>query len=157
MNEEIKEDSIKEAVSAGGVVIRDNLGVIEVLLLRDNRFEAWTLPKGHVEKGETLEQGALREIKEEAGVTNASILFELDTFRRYVEKSQEWKTIHYFLMSTSHDQPLGKYDSEHTEARWFPILKLPKMYLSEQEKVIVENRDKIINFIRKEPSFMDEG
>ena len=51
-----------EAISAGGVIARTNLNAVEVLLLRDKRYEAWTLPKGHVESGETLEQAALREI-----------------------------------------------------------------------------------------------
>lgn len=140
-----------EAVSAGGVIVRDISNAIEVLLLRDRRYDAWTLPKGHVEEGETLEQAALREIHEEAGVTEASILFELGTFRRYVEKAQEWKTIHYFLISTSQDQPQGKYENEYMETRWFPLAQLPAMYLPEQEKVIVENQAKIITGIKEAP------
>ena len=84
-------------------------------------------------------------------MTEASVLFELGIFRRFVEKAQEWKTIHYFLTSTSPDQPLGKYESEHMETQWFPILQLPKMYLPEQEKVIVENRNKIIASIKEAP------
>jgi ADP-ribose pyrophosphatase YjhB (NUDIX family) len=140
-----------EAVSAGGVIARIGSINVEILLLRDRRYDAWTLPKGHVEEGETLEQAALREISEEAGVTEASVLFELGTFRRFVEKAQEWKTIHYFLMSTAPDQPLGKYENKLMETHWFPILQLPKMYLPEQEKVIVENRNKIISGIKEAP------
>lgn len=151
MDDQAKDTPKPEAVSAGGVIVRVNANTIEVLLLRDKRYDAWTLPKGHVEQGEVLEQAALREINEEAGVTEASVLFELGSFRRYVEKTQEWKTIHYFLMNTSSDQPLGKYENEYMETQWFPVLQLPKMYLPEQEKVITENRDKIIASIKEAP------
>ena len=151
MNDKSKDVSKPEAVSAGGVIARTNSNIIEVLLLRDKRYDAWTLPKGHVEQGETLKQAALREISEEAGVTEATVLFELGSFRRYVEKAQEWKTIHYFLINTSSDQPLGKHENEYMETRWFPILQLPNMYLPEQEKVIVENQDKIISAIKEAP------
>ncbi len=56
-----------EAVSAGGIIIRYTDSGPELLLTRDKRYTAWVVPKGHVEDGETLEQAALREIKEEAG------------------------------------------------------------------------------------------
>lgn len=101
------------------------------------------MPKGHLESGETLERAALREIAEEAGVTIAKIIHEIGAFRRFVEKAQEWKTTHYFLMTTDSDQPLGKPESEYTETGWFPIDNMPKMYLAEQVQVIENNRDLI--------------
>ena len=157
MNDKSKYASKPEATSAGGIIARTNGNSVEILLLRDTRYDSWTLPKGHAEKGETLEQAALREINEEAGVTEASVLLELGMFRRYVEKAQEWKTIHYFLMSTPSNQPTGECDNKYMETKWFPVLQLPKMYLPEQEKMIVENRDKIIMTIKKKPSSTNEG
>lgn len=132
-----------EAISSGGVVVRLNQGNVEVLLIRDNRYDNWVLPKGHVEKGESLEQAALREIKEEAGVTKAQVHSELGTFRRYVERAKEWKIIHYLLIIASPDQPLGTFESEYTEVRWFPIDELPELYLPEQLQVITDNLEKI--------------
>lgn len=133
----MKKDTKKsEAVSAGGIIIRHTDSDLELLLIRDKRYTAWVVPKGHVEDGETLEQAALREIKEEAGVTKAKIIKKLGQFRRYVTRASEWKTIHYFLMYTTKEQPLGQPENNQMETKWFPITKLPEMYLPEQEKVI---------------------
>lgn len=133
-----------EAVSAGGIIIRHADSNIELLLIRDKRYTAWVVPKGHVEYGETLEQAALREIKEEAGVTKAKIIKKLGQFRRYVTCASEWKTIHYFLMYAAKEQPLGQPEDSKMETKWFPVAKLPEMYLPEQEKVIKENLDSIL-------------
>ncbi len=57
--------------SAGGIVIKRSNGT-KVLLIKD-RFGKWTWPKGHIEKGETSEDAALREITEETGLRNVSI------------------------------------------------------------------------------------
>ncbi|MBI4426508.1 MAG: NUDIX domain-containing protein [Candidatus Kerfeldbacteria bacterium] len=149
-------NSPKEATSAGGIVVRLQNNKPEILLLRDKHFADWTLPKGHVEKGETLEQAALREIFEEAGVTSATIIKQLRTFRRFVEKSNEWKTIHYFLITTQPEQPLDKLESEDFEIQWFSLEDLPKMYLPEQQKVIVDNLN-LIRSVKKEPPSEDEG
>lgn len=59
---------MEKAVSCGGVVIYRN----KILLLYKNfrnRYEGWVLPKGTVELGETHKETALREVKEETGVS----------------------------------------------------------------------------------------
>lgn len=133
----------REAVSSGGVVIRLFRGRPEILLLRDRRFPAWTLPKGHVQPGETLEQAAAREIREEAGVTSAKVSKLLGAARRYVERAKEWKTTHYFLIRTDPDQPKGNLESEFSEIRWFPLDELPTMYLTEQQQILDTHRTEL--------------
>lgn len=132
-----------EAISSGGVVARLFDGKIKVLLLRDKRYEDWTLPKGHLEGDETLEQTALREVSEEAGVTVAKIVTKLDSYRRFSDKAKEWKTIHYFLLSAPPDEPKGALESDNMETAWFRLDDLPQMYLPEQERVIKDNLEKI--------------
>ncbi len=55
-----------DEISAGGVLARPSASGWEVCLVRAGRY--WGLPKGHIERGESAEQAALREISEECGV-----------------------------------------------------------------------------------------
>ena len=89
-----------EAVSCGGVVIHD--GKVLVLYKNQNgRYMGWVLPKGTVEPGETYQQTALREVKEETN-SDAEIV-------KYIGKTQYTfrgnedivsKTVHWYLMVT---------------------------------------------------------
>lgn len=73
----VKKPSIQEIVrepTAGGIVFRrDKKGEIEILLIQDAK-DRWTIPKGHIEPGETAVATARREIGEEAGLTNVEML-----------------------------------------------------------------------------------
>jgi len=72
-----KKSSIQEIVrepTAGGVVFRrDDKGGIEILLIQDAK-DRWTIPKGHIEEGETAQDTARREIGEEAGLMSVDML-----------------------------------------------------------------------------------
>lgn len=69
--------SIQEIVrepTSGGVVFRHNKdGELEILLIQDAK-DRWTIPKGHIEEGETASQTARREIGEEAGLHDVDML-----------------------------------------------------------------------------------
>lgn len=59
---------VSREATAGGVIYRLNKqGKMEILLVADH-FDRWTIPKGHIEEGETAQETAIREIGEEAGV-----------------------------------------------------------------------------------------
>ena len=60
---------MKTEKSCGAVVLRKNQGRLQVLLIKHINGGHWAFPKGHVEPGETEEQTALREIKEETGLS----------------------------------------------------------------------------------------
>ena len=72
-----RKSSIQEIVrepTAGGIVFRRNKkGDIEILLIQDAK-DRWTIPKGHIEEGETATQTAKREIGEEAGLKDVDML-----------------------------------------------------------------------------------
>lgn len=63
--------------SAGGIIFRYAKNGLEFLLIQDIKSR-WTIAKGHVESGETLEQTALREITEETGLSKLKIIDQLD-------------------------------------------------------------------------------
>lgn len=71
-----KKPSIQEIVrepTAGGIVFRHGEKGVEILLIQDAK-DRWTIPKGHIEEGETAQQTARREIGEEAGLNEVDIL-----------------------------------------------------------------------------------
>lgn len=72
-----KKQSIDEVVrepTAGGIVFRRNkTGDVEILLIQDAK-DRWTIPKGHIEEGETAQETALREIGEEAGIMESEAI-----------------------------------------------------------------------------------
>ncbi|AKM80203.1 TPA: NUDIX domain-containing protein [Candidatus Saccharibacteria bacterium] len=72
-----RKPSIQEIVrepTAGGIVFRrDEKGGVEILLIQDAK-DRWTIPKGHIEEGETAQQTAKREIGEEAGLKETEVL-----------------------------------------------------------------------------------
>ena len=112
-------------VSAGGVVYRfTDDGAIEVVLAsrRTRRGQlAWGLAKGGIEPGETKEGAAIREVREETGLT-ADIEADLgDTKYMYVwDDIRIRKTVHFFLMRHTGGDVEDR-DDEMEEIRWFPL------------------------------------
>ena len=87
-----------EATSCGGVVIHRGK-ILALYKSYKNRYEGWVLPKGTVEPGETHEQTALREVKEEADV-RASIVKYVGKSQYSFNTSQDvvMKEVHWYLM-----------------------------------------------------------
>jgi 8-oxo-dGTP pyrophosphatase MutT (NUDIX family) len=86
-------------ISAGGVVYRNSGGKLEIQMIQD-RYGKITLPKGKIERGETIEQTALREIREETGMVGR-IRGALTTVRYQYELPEAGKVdkeVHYFLV-----------------------------------------------------------
>jgi 8-oxo-dGTP pyrophosphatase MutT (NUDIX family) len=112
-------------VSAGGVVYRrGDDGSLEILLAsrRTRRGDlAWGLAKGGIEDGESNEDAAIREVREETGIV-AQIEGSLgDTKYFYVwEDVRIRKTVHFFLMRAVGGDTDDR-DDEMEEIRWFPM------------------------------------
>lgn len=60
---------IAREATAGGVIYRQRNGRLQILLIQD-ALDRWTIPKGHIEPGETAQEAAIREIAEETGMNN---------------------------------------------------------------------------------------
>jgi len=113
------ENKITHTISAGGVVLNQEGEVLVV----SQHGTSWSLPKGHIEKGEEAIDAARREILEESGVRNLEFIKELGTYERYRigrdggENKSELKTITIYLFKTI-DYNLKPIDPENPEARW---------------------------------------
>jgi len=94
----------RHEISAGGIIFRRRGYGIEIFFIKDP-FNRYTFPKGHQERGETLVQTALREIKEETGLDRLKYLAPLGRtsfrFRRQTGIIQ--KTVHMFLFEAPPD------------------------------------------------------
>jgi 8-oxo-dGTP pyrophosphatase MutT (NUDIX family) len=119
----------EKATSAGGVVFRMNGAEREVLLCGRSSDGLWALPKGTPEPGETLEQTALREVREETGVEVAKdgVVGEIKYwFSRPQEGMRYNKTVHHFLLRPIGGDP-SLHDHEFDDVRWFPVQEALKL------------------------------
>lgn len=108
--------------TAGGVVFRRVDDNIQILMIQD-RLGRWTIPKGHVEEGEKIEQTAIREVTEETGLTELRLGEKLDKLHFFYRKEGKliFMTTYVFLMeATGDDETVVPEDSEGIiDAKWF--------------------------------------
>jgi len=131
-----------DEVSAGGLVI-DFSGTKGLLIGRYDQKDAsrerllWSLPKGHIEEGETPQQAAIREVAEETGI-NSEISRELGVidFWFMAGGKRIHKTVHHFLFKEV-GGTLTPQESEVDEARWFPLEEIVSLLAYPDEKKLI--------------------
>lgn len=113
--------------SAGGLVVDrgrpEPRGVLIGRLDRRGRL-LWSLPKGHVEAGETPEDAAIREVEEETGI-RGRVVAALGTIDYWfvAEGRRIHKTVHHYLLEASGGE-LSDQDVEVDEVAWVPLTEL---------------------------------
>ena len=134
-----------DETSAGGLVLDrrgpEASGALIGRLDRRGRL-LWSLPKGHVEPGETEEQAAIREVAEETGI-RGSVVGKLGTidFWFVAEGRRIHKTVHHFLLLA--DDPVGGLelsdeDVEVSEVAWVPLAELAAKLAYADERRLLE-------------------
>jgi 8-oxo-dGTP diphosphatase len=123
--------------SAGGVVVKLDDKRTYVLLIKPHGRNRWQLPKGAIDPGETPRSAALREVREEGGVT-ADALDALHPIKFFYQMNGKKyvKTVDFFLMKYRSGSALD-HDKEVDEARWFPLEQAVKTLTFESEKDVV--------------------
>jgi 8-oxo-dGTP pyrophosphatase MutT (NUDIX family) len=137
--------------SAGGLVIdgidRPRDEQVAVLIGRVDRRGRmlWSLPKGHIEVGETAEQTAIREVAEETGI-HGSVLAALGSIDYWfvTDGRRVHKTVHHYLMQCSGGE-LSEEDLEVAEVAWVPIEELPSRLAYADERRLAELADELID------------
>ena len=131
-----------DEVSAGGLVV-DRAGKLGLLIGRRDQKDPtgkkilWSLPKGHIEEGETPEQAAIREVAEETGIDAAidKPLGVID-FWFMAGGKRIHKTVHHFLFRESGGL-LAAQESEVDEVAWFPLDEIiDKLAYPDEKKLI---------------------
>ena len=120
-NRRVSINEIVREPTAGGVIFRRNdKGEVEILLIQDSK-DRWTIPKGHIEEGETAQETAKREIAEEAGLENTEVLGWLGkiNFRyRRIDKLV-LMTTQVFLVRALGDTDAIKKEDWMNGIKWF--------------------------------------
>ena len=137
-----------EQVSAGGVAFRDDGNGLEVAVVAVRPSRRWQLPKGLIDAGETEEQAALREVREEAGI-DCALLEKIETIEYWYqatvkgERVRFHKFVHFFLLKYLAGD-VADHDREIDEARFVPIDEAVAMLAFKSEKELVKKAKNLI-------------
>ena len=103
--------------AAGGLVIRRRDGLLEIAVVHRPEHRDWSFPKGKLEDGESFEEAALREVREETGLVCRILRFIGHT--EYVDRKGRPKVVAYWVMAVE----AGSFDSnwEVDELRWVSL------------------------------------
>ena len=144
-----KNATINEVVrepTSGGIVFRRNTKKeVEILLIQDAK-DRWTIPKGHIEKGETPKQTAEREIMEETGLAKVEMMSWLGkiNFRYRRQQSLVLMTTEIFLAHAVGDTDAIKPEEWMNGIKWFTAAEaLDKIEYEDIGKIILLGLKKI--------------
>ena len=130
-----------EETSAGGLVVDTSADAPRAALI--GRFDrrgrlVWSLPKGHVEPGETAEDAAVREVEEETGI-KGRVIAPLGTidFWFVADDRRIHKTVHHFLLERASGE-LSDDDIEVVEVAWVPLHEVNGRLAYADERALVD-------------------
>jgi 8-oxo-dGTP pyrophosphatase MutT (NUDIX family) len=108
----------------------------------------WSLPKGHIEKGERAEQSAVREIAEETGI-RGDVVAALGTIHYWfaTEDRRVHKTVHHYLLRFVGGE-LSTDDHEVDEVAWMPLDALPSRLAHADERRLAEVAAELVQTLR---------
>ena len=128
-------DKTKYVKCAGAIIINDNE---EVAIVNQN-YDSWSLPKGHIDPGESKIDAAKRELYEETGIKNATLIKYIGKYGRYKigldgqDDKSEHKTIFIYLFK-SNQKKLEPIDPHNPEAKWVPYKEVEKKLTHPHDK-----------------------
>lgn len=136
-----------DETSAGGLVVDLSGPPLRAALIgkQDRRGRLlWSLPKGHLEDGESAEQAAIREVAEETGIAG-EILGTLGTidFWFVADGRRIHKTVHHFLLRAV-GGALSDEDVEVTAVEWVPFTELQARLAYPDERGLIDTAGRLL-------------
>jgi 8-oxo-dGTP pyrophosphatase MutT (NUDIX family) len=118
---------VRTATAAGGVVVRGAGDELEMVIAGRDSDRTWVFPKGTPDPGETIEQTALREVREESGL-DVEIVRPIGTIEYWfaVPGERVHKVVHFFLMRAIGGD-VARHDHEYDDVRWVPASEARRM------------------------------
>ncbi len=118
---------VRTATAAGGVVMRGAGEGLEVVLAGRASDSTWVFPKGTPDRGESIEDTAIREVREETGL-DVSIVKPIGVTDYWfaVPGERVHKFVHFFLMRASGGD-VSRHDHEYDDVRWVPVEEARRM------------------------------
>ena len=131
----------QNVVSSGGVIYRTADGEFEVALISKGRI--WCLPKGLIEEGETAEETAVREVREETGLAGKTVKKIGKIHYDFKRERHFFKTVHFFLLKFL-EGSVDAHDFEVDTAKWVPISEGLHMLTYPNEKKILKKAENLL-------------
>ncbi len=130
--------------SCGAIVFRKINNEYRYLIIKNHRSVHWSFPKGHVERGETDEDTARREVLEEAGV-KIEIIPGFKSTSEYMIQSRVEKTVNIFVATTK-DTNTVIQESEIEDYAWLSFENsLKRLRFDNDKKILTDARDFLIS------------
>lgn len=138
----------KLQISAGGVAFRKRGEKLEVALISVGDDNRWQLPKGLVGKGESTEDAAVREVREEAGI-DTTVVDRIDKVEYWYFAKENGNRVRYhkyvyFYLLRYKSGDVAEHDDEVNEAQWAEIGEAVKRLAFATEKKVVERAAQMI-------------
>ena len=141
---------MKREKSCGALVVRKNGESYDLVLLRHRFGGHWSFPKGHVEAGENEQQTALREVREETGLT----IRIMEGFRESVEyfpKPGVKKQVVYFL-GEALTETLVRQEEEISEVKWTPMAEADSQVTFANDKRLIRLAKRRLGLAADQPA-----
>ena len=135
---------VRREVSAGGLVYRRTRDGLDFVLIKPRGADTWALPKGHLEKDESVQDAAVREVREETGLDVGRVepLGDVSYVFSWRDKpagkvTRVFKRVHFFTMEYAGGD-FSKHDGEIDEARWFRAEEAARHATYKDERKLIE-------------------
>ena len=151
------DQKIRQAVTSDqyrpgvGIVLLNTRGEVFVGRRADRKEDAWQMPQGGIDKGETPQQAAMRELKEEIGTDEADVIAESRRWFQYDVpaelapkrwagrwKGQRQKWLVILFRGTDEDIKLPSNYPEFDAWRWIPVKDLPELAVSFKRQLYLD-------------------